>query len=681
MSNSLSEETSPYLLQHAENPVDWMPWGLEAFERAQREDKPVFLSVGYSTCHWCHVMERESFENPAVAAVMNHHFINVKVDREEHPEVDATYMAYVQATTGQGGWPMSVWLTPEGNPIVGGTYFPPDDRFGRPGFTRLCQEIGAIWRDDREKLTTQARLTMQRLQQRADETSLTMPTDVAAFDEFLDECKDLYDEEFGGFGGAPKFPRPATLEALLVLQDRFGPASDKGRCAGAMVDKTLRAMAAGGIHDQLRGGFHRYSVDRYWHVPHFEKMLYDQAQLASVYLSAWQISQALEMREVAERIFDYVLGELADSRGGFHAAEDADSLPTDGSEEKLEGAYWTWRADEIQHLLAPEDAALFCAAYGVEQGGNARPESDPHRELSGRNTLFQAAALEDLAVTFSHDTASLTLRLESARSALLAARAQRPLPHRDDKIITSWNAMMVSALARGSRVLNRPDLLTAARAALEFIHTDLWDEPAALLGRSFRGRPSGVDGFPQDYAALIAALLEMAAADPDERWLNWAVGLQEAMDARFWDQDRGGYVMRATLGAETLMTLKEDYDGAEPSANSMSVLNLLRLSTLLERPLWSGRAQQMLTASAANLRQQPHAVPLLLTAFDLADRGLVKLEVGGAELLGVANSLWLPRLVTLARETPQALLCDSGGCRAPITDPRQLQSALVEKSR
>lgn len=678
MSNSLSEETSPYLLQHAENPVDWLPWGAEAFARAQREDKPVFLSVGYSTCHWCHVMERESFENEDVAAVMNHHFINVKVDREERPEVDATYMAYVQATTGQGGWPMSVWLTPEGNPIVGGTYFPPEDRFGRPGFTRLCQEISNIWQNDRESLISQGRLTMQRLQQRADDSAPNMPSDVAAFDEFLDQCRDLFDPELGGFGSAPKFPRPVTLEALLAMYNRFGATSDKGRSAWEMIEKTLHGMAAGGIHDQLRGGFHRYSVDRFWHVPHFEKMLYDQAQLAMVYLSAWQVSRDPRLRQVAEGIFDYVTGELADPCGAFHAAEDADSLPSPIANEKLEGAYWTWHAEEIQQLLDPGDAALFCAAHGVEQNGNARPESDPHHELEGRNTLFQAASLDDLALAFNQDLDSLARRLEASRSILLAVRAQRPRPHRDDKIITAWNAMMISTLARGSRVLDRPDLLAAARAALDFIHTELWDEAIGLLGRSFRGRPSGVDGFPQDYAALIAALLEMAAADPDPRWLLWACQLQEAMDARFWDQGRGGYVMRATLGAETLLTLKEDYDGAEPSANSMSALNLLRLATLLDRPLWSGRAQQVLTTSTANLRQQPHAVPLLLTAFDLADRGLVKLEVGGEDLRRVANASWNPRLIMLARTEPTALLCDSNGCRPAITDPQELQRALLD---
>jgi uncharacterized protein YyaL (SSP411 family) len=678
MSNSLSEETSPYLLQHAGNPVAWLPWGAAAFERAQREDKPVFLSVGYSTCHWCHVMERESFESEEVAAVMNHHFINVKVDREEHPEVDATYMAYVQATTGQGGWPMSVWLTPEGNPIVGGTYFPPEDRYGRPGFARLCQEIGNIWQIDRDKLVSQGRLTMQRLQQRADESNPALAGDVAAFDEFLDECHDLFDAELGGFGTAPKFPRPVTLEALLSMYNRFGAASDKGRGAWEMIEKTLHGMAAGGIHDQLRGGFHRYSVDRFWHVPHFEKMLYDQAQLASVYLTAWQVSRDPQLRQVAERIFDYVIGELADPCGGFHAAEDADSLPTPTANENLEGAYWTWRAEEIQQLLDPQDAAIFCAAYGVEQAGNARPESDPHHELAGRNTLFLAATPEDLATTFNQDPRSLALRLDGARATVLTARAQRPLPHRDDKIITAWNAMMISAMARGARLLDRPDLLAAASAALEFVHNELWDEAAGLLGRSFRRRRSGVDGFPQDYAALIAALLEMAAADPAQRWLNWACRLQEAMDERFWDQDRSGYVMRATLGAETLMTLKEDYDGAEPSANSMSALNLLRLSTLVDRPLWSRRAQQILAASAANLRQQPHAVPLLLTAFDLADRGLARLEVGGEALRRVANATWHPRLVMLATATPQALLCDPNGCRPPITDPQELRRALAE---
>lgn len=676
MSNSLSQETSPYLLQHAENPVDWMPWGTAAFERAARENKPVFLSVGYSTCHWCHVMERESFENPSVAAVMNRHFINIKVDREEHPEVDATYMAFVQATTGQGGWPMSVWLTPEGNPIVGGTYFPPQDRFGRPGFVRLCEQIAAVWQSETEKLITQARQTMLRLQQQADHARGSIPPDSSSFDAFLDECAELFDDELGGFGGAPKFPRPVVLEALLVIYHRLGVNDPRGQQAFQMVTTTLHAMAAGGIHDQLRGGFHRYSVDRHWHVPHFEKMLYDQAQLATIYLSAWQICGDIVFRQVAEGIFDYVCGELTDPLGGFHAAEDADSQPAHGAHEKLEGAYWTWSAAEISQLLDPADAALVCAAFGVELAGNARPESDPHHELSGRNVLFRAASPAELAITFNQSPAEIEARLDAARTTMLATRARRPLPGRDDKLITAWNGLMIGALARGARVLERPDLLEAAHAALEFIHANLWNPQTNKLGRSFRQRRSSIDGFPQDYAALIAALIEMGATDPQPRWLDWAVDLQESMDEQFWDHRRAGYVIRSTLGAETIMTLKEDYDGAEPSANSLAANNLLRLASLCTRPDWQQRAEAIL-AAASGLRAHPFSVPAMLVAQNLAERGPIKLEVGGTQLTHLANGFWHPRLVILASHANQAQLCDPTGCHAPIKSVEQLRQSLT----
>ena len=454
MPNALIDETSPYLLQHAHNPVEWMAWSEQAFEQARAEDKLVFLSVGYSTCHWCHVMEHESFENERVAEVMNHHFINVKVDREERPDIDATYMAYIQATTGQGGWPMSVWLTPDAKPVFGGTYFPPDDRHGRPGFQRVCHELARLWRDDRDKMESNARAAMEHLRQESSGNAVLrgLP-DPKIFGDYLDRCEAMFDPEWGGFGGAPKFPRPVVIRTLMQLGERFGFETDEGKMAWQMTDRTLKAMAAGGMHDQLAGGFHRYSVDRYWHVPHYEKMLYDQAQLAMAYLDGWQISGDESFREVTEGIFRYLMETMRDSGGAFHAAEDADSLPAADAAHKREGAFWTWEAAEISALLRPRDAAIFCAAFGVEAQGNSRPESDPHGELEGQNTLFRAMRDDALANMFDCPESEIRERLAVAAAVLLEARGKRPPPHRDDKIVAAWNGLAIGALARGARLL------------------------------------------------------------------------------------------------------------------------------------------------------------------------------------------------------------------------------------
>jgi uncharacterized protein YyaL (SSP411 family) len=579
--NALASETSPYLLQHAHNPVHWLPWGEKAFAQAKAKDQLVFLSIGYSTCHWCHVMERESFENEAIAAVMNDNFVCIKVDREERPDLDATYMAFVQASTGQGGWPMSVWLTPDGKPVVGGTYFPPEDRYGRTGFPRLCRELGKLWHLDRARMLDSAEKIMTHLRsESAPDAVLHGLPPAKAFGDFIDRCESMFDAEWGGWGGAPKFPRPAVPRLLLQLASRFG--GEEAEACLQMVDRTLKTMAAGGMHDQLGGGFHRYSVDRYWHVPHYEKMLYDQGQLALLYLEAWQSTGEESFRLTAEDIFDYALHTMLDRVGAFHAAEDADSLPSADATEKIEGAFWTWTAEEIFDLLDPRSASLFCAAYGVTAEGNARPESDPHGELAGRNTLFRAASIEGLAAQFEMSAAEVNASLKSASEILLKARAIRPLPHRDDKIVTAWNGLMIEALATGARVLDRPDLLAAARTALEFIRRELWD--GRELWRSYRGKRGAVLGFPSDHVCLIAALIAMHAADGENRWLDWAAEIQADLDDRYWDPEYAGYVLKPQLGGSPLLTIREDYDGAEPAANHVAAVNLLKLAVLLDEP-------------------------------------------------------------------------------------------------
>ncbi len=665
MPNALIHETSPYLLQHAHNPVDWRPWSEEAFTLARKENKLVFLSVGYSTCHWCHVMEHESFENARVAEGMNHHFICVKVDREERPDIDATYMAYIQAATGQGGWPMSVWLTPDGRPVFGGTYFPPEDGHGRPGFQRVCNELARLWRDDREKMETSAKGAMAQLQRQADESSpLRGLPDARAFGDFLDRCESMFDPKLGGFGGAPKFPRPVVVRALMQLSKRFGRDSDEGATAWKMTERTLRAMAAGGMHDHLGGGFHRYSVDRYWHVPHYEKMLYDQAQLAMAYLDGWQISATPLFREVAEGIFRYLLETLRDSGGAFHAAEDADNLPSANAEHKQEGAFWTWKASEIPALLEPRDAAIFCTAFGVEAEGNAHPESDPHGELKGLNTLFRATSDQDLAVTFDCSESEIRERLATAASVLSKARMKRPLPHRDDKIVTAWNGLTIGALARGGRVFSRKDLMTAANEAAGFLKQELWD--GERLYRSYRGHRGNAEAFPADYVFLVSGLIELNTVSPEAGWLEWASELQQKLDAGFWDAAQSGYVMRPGLAGETLLVIREDYDGAEPSPNHLAAENLLKLAVLLDASDYTTRAEALLRAGARVLETQTFAAPLLLAALDLHERGVMKLQVpaeADPTVLETLRRSFLPRAVFTPGEGTEVTVCEGVTCR------------------
>jgi uncharacterized protein len=673
MPNALIHETSPYLLQHAENPVDWLPWSEAAFQKAETEGKLVFLSVGYSTCHWCHVMERESFENPTIAAEMNRHFVCVKVDREERPDVDATYMAFIQATSGQGGWPMSVWLTPQGKPVVGGTYFPPEDRYGRAGFMRLCGELGQLWQEDRLKMTASAEKVMQHLREEADtEAVIQRLPDAKVFGDFIDRCESLFDPQEGGWGSSPKFPRPVVPRLLLRLSEKFGPDSDEGAACLQMVCRTLHAMAAGGLRDHLAGGFHRYSVDRYWHVPHYEKMLYDQAQLAEVYLDGWQATREPLFKEVAVEIFHYVIRELGDAGGAFHAAEDADSAECEGDHEKKEGAFWTWRAEEIYRLLDPAAAAIFCAAYGVKAEGNARPESDPHEDLSGRNTLYRALGDATLADRFDLTPETISLSLIRSRAVLLDTRLKRPLPHRDDKIVTAWNGLMIAAIARGGRVLGRQDLLDSATRALRFIHDNLWD--GVQLFRSYRERNSGIPGFPADYAFLISALIELHSATGDAEHLAWASGLQQRMDETFWDATRGGYVLKTELAGETLLIMREDYDGAEPSPGHIAAENLLKLAMLLDQPSYASRAEAILRAEARLAATQPFSVPVLLSALDLLERGVMKIACHGElspDLQHLLRTKYLPRAVFVHHEGDgQVIVCEGMVCHRPIREAR-----------
>jgi uncharacterized protein YyaL (SSP411 family) len=711
-SNRLAREKSPYLLQHAHNPVDWFPWGDEAFAKARTEDKPIFLSVGYSTCHWCHVMEHESFESAAIAAFLNEHFVSIKVDREERPDVDQVYMTFVQATTGHGGWPMSVWLTPELRPFTGGTYFPPTDVPGRPGFITVLRRIAELWKSDRKQIEEKAHSLLSAL--REAETQVVTPGagewDAAQTARLgLSQYTRMFDATQGGFGGAPKFPRPVNLQFLLHLAAKKGSSAQDADTARGMALYTLRKMAAGGMHDHLGGGFHRYSVDAEWHVPHFEKMLYDQAQLAQVYLTAHQISGDAVFANVARNILHYVMHDLAGPEGGLFSAEDADSLPKKDASKKSEGAFYIWTQDEIREVLGGDRTGEFCAAYGVEAEGNVSAGSDPHGDLEGANVLIQRLTLTEAAAHFQRPPENLEHRLNDDRSALLARRGLRPRPHLDDKILTAWNGLMIGALARAAQVLGDDSHLGAARRAAAFLRKNLFDAATGELLRSYREGPSDIRGFAVDYAFLISGLLDLYETDFDLGWLRWARQLQDALDLHFWDQERGGYFSTSDRDPAILLRLKEDYDGAEPTPNSVAVMNLWRLGQIFHNDVFLDHARHAVRALSSRLEAQPFALPLLLVGASLLETPPVHLILhspgpahpGLAPLLAEARRRHLPQMVVIqiadeaSREyfaprhavienlpaqptEPTAYLCENFACRLPVTRPEALREIISQ---
>jgi uncharacterized protein YyaL (SSP411 family) len=609
--NHLIAEKSPYLQQHAHNPVDWYPWSEAAFDKARREDKPIFLSVGYSTCHWCHVMERESFESGEIARILNESFVPIKVDREERPDVDRIYMTYVQATTGSGGWPMSVFLTPDLKPFFGGTYFPPDNRYGRPGFAIILERIAEAWKNEHDRIVQSSSEVVTQL---AQFSGLAHPNGAALDKTILDSAfqyfRRTFDSTDGGFGDAPKFPRPVALNFLLRYHVRFGRAE-----ALDMTLHTLRAMAHGGMHDQLGGGFHRYSVDARWFVPHFEKMLYDQAQLAVSYLEAFQITHDPFYAGIARSTLEYVLRDMTHPEGGFYSAEDADSVIDPANpKEKGEGAFYLWTTQELQQLLEERMFHIFAFRYGAEPNGNVR--EDPHGEFNGKNILFVRHTLAETAQTFQLSEDAIKSQLEKAIAILLDARSQRTRPHLDDKILTSWNALMISAFAKGAQVLDEPRYLEAAQRATAFILSRMYWESTGTLQRRYRDGEAAIHGFLDDYAFFIAALLDLYEADFNPSHLELAVRLTDKMRELFEDPAEGAFFSTAAGDDNLVLRLKDDYDGAEPSGNSIALLDLLRLAQLTDRADYRQSADRTLRALGSKISTQPVAVPQLLVALD-----------------------------------------------------------------
>jgi hypothetical protein len=702
VANRLASEHSPYLLQHKDNPVDWYPWGEEAFTRARAEEKPIFLSIGYSTCHWCHVMEHESFENASVADVLNRDFVSIKVDREERPDVDRVYMTFVQATTGSGGWPMSVWLTPALEPFYGGTYFPPTSRWGKPGFIDVLEEIARAWQDERGKVTGSAGMIVERLRGLKSQGGTGEVPPPAVLDRAASEFAAAFDRRRGGFGDAPKFPRPSELLFLLREHARTGRREPLD-----MVLATLRAMALGGMRDHLGGGFHRYSVDGEWRVPHFEKMLYDQAQLTLAYLEAAQITGDAFYGEVSADTLAYVLRDLTDDRGGFYSAEDADSVPPDQAGEphphKMEGAFYIWPDDEIGSLLGP-DAEAFRLRYGVRTDGNA--PFDPQGEFTRKNLLHTARSIEDVASQTGRTVDEVEAALQRARRTLLERRSARPRPHLDDKVLTAWNGLMIAALARAARVLDDGGRhLEAARRAAGFIRSSLWRESTRTLLRRYRQGDAAVEGYAEDYAYLAFGLLELFQADGDPAWLEWALTLQQRQDELFWDPVDGGWFSTTGADPSVLLRLKEDYDGAEPAASSVGVLNLLVLSHLTDDAAMRDRIERTLGVFGSRAAQMGRAVPMMLAALSTYHAGVPQIVLVGdpespdTKALGNAvRRRYLPaavvvpvrpahqeRLATLLPWTRSmrsrdgratAYLCRAFACQAPTIDPAELARQL-----
>jgi uncharacterized protein YyaL (SSP411 family) len=637
--NRLAHERSPYLLQHAGNPVDWYAWGQEAFDRARREDKPIFLSIGYSTCHWCHVMEHESFENQALADQLNRDFVSIKVDREERPDVDRVYMAFVQATTGSGGWPMTVFLTPDLKPFFGGTYFPPASRWGRPGFSDLLAELARAWKEERPKVEEAAAELMERLRMVTGTSGTARAESEVGPPEALDTAVEQFQRSFdrrrGGFGDAPKFPRPSELLFLLREHARRPRDSAAAESALLMAVETLRAMALGGMRDHVGGGFHRYSVDGEWRVPHFEKMLYDQAQLVLAYLEAAQATGDEFYAAVAEDTLAYVRRDMTDPGGGFYSAEDADSIPPEqaGVEgaHKSEGAFYIWSDEEVETLLHA-DADVARRRFGIQPSGNA--PHDPQGEFIGKNLLYTAESIEEVATRTGRSVDDVLGALGRIRDRLFEARERRPRPHLDDKILTAWNGLMIAAFARAARVLvSRPssrEYLDAARRAATFIRDTLWSNDVLL--RRYRDGEAAIEGYAEDYAYLIWGLLELFQADGDAGWLEWAITLQSRMDAKFWDEKEGGWFSTTGEDPTVLLRLKEDYDGAEPAASSVAALNALTLAHLTGDDQVRAKTERTIGRYGPRVGAAARTVPMMLCALSAWHAGQSQIVVaGGAE--------------------------------------------------
>ena len=682
--NRLAGETSPYLLQHQHNPVDWYPWGPEALARARAEDRPIFLSIGYSACHWCHVMERESFEDDAIARLMNERFVNIKVDREERPDLDNLYMAAVQALTGHGGWPMSVFLTPDGQPFYGGTYYPPADARGMPGLPRVLLSVERAWKERRDEIADAAAELTAKLRTMGDLPAANpgAELDATLLDDAARSLGRVYEPVHGGFGPAPKFPHPMDLRVLLRHHARTGDAH-----ALHMARHTLDKMARGGIRDHLGGGFARYSTDDRWLVPHFEKMLSDNALLATVYLEAYQVTGDEEYADVARETLDYVLTRMTGPEGAFYAAEDADS-------EGVEGNFYAWPLDEIRDVLGPDRAATFAAAYDVTEGGN----------WEGRNILNLPEPIPAVARRLARDEAALRAELAEGRAKLLAARERRVPPGQDTKVITAWNGLVLAALAAASHALPQPGYAVAAVKAASFL-LDTMRTPDGRLLRTYKDGQAKLNAYLDDYANLVDGLTRLFEATGDGRWIEAALDLAKVMVAEFYDGAAGGFFYVGSSHESLIARQKDHYDNATPSANAMAATALTRLAALTGRDDLDRLARATLQSVHVVMERMPTAAGQSLIALDfLLAPAREYAVIAGSDVaefraaLAAINRRFDPRrvvapapgpvpparakLVPLLADRPArdgratTYICENFACREPVVGVEALRAAL-----
>ncbi|KAH9786255.1 Thioredox DsbH domain-containing protein [Citrus sinensis] len=769
--NRLAAEHSPYLLQHAHNPVDWFAWGEEAFAEARKRDVPIFLSsqnLFLLSDSLCHVMEVESFEDEGVAKLLNDWFVSIKVDREERPDVDKVYMTYVQALYGGGGWPLSVFLSPDLKPLMGGTYFPPEDKYGRPGFKTILRKVKDAWDKKRDMLAQSGAFAIEQLSEAlsASASSNKLPDELPqnALRLCAEQLSKSYDSRFGGFGSAPKFPRPVEIQMMLYHSKKLEDTGKSGEASEGqkMVLFTLQCMAKGGIHDHVGGGFHRYSVDERWHVPHFEKMLYDQGQLANVYLDAFSLTKDVFYSYICRDILDYLRRDMIGPGGEIFSAEDADSAETEGATRKKEGAFYVWTSKEVEDILG-EHAILFKEHYYLKPTGNCDLSrmSDPHNEFKGKNVLIELNDSSASASKLGMPLEKYLNILGECRRKLFDVRSKRPRPHLDDKVIVSWNGLVISSFARASKILKseaesaifnfpvvgsdrnefcekwpasvlhgdsfcsksveaneRKEYTEVAESAASFIRRHLYDEQTHRLQHSFRNGPSKAPGFLDDYAFLISGLLDLYEFGSGTKWLVWAIELQNTQDELFLDREGGGYFNTTGEDPSVLLRVKEDHDGAEPSGNSVSVINLVRLASIVagsKSDYYRQNAEHSLAVFETRLKDMAMAVPLMCCAADMLSvpsrKHVVlvghKSSVDFENMLAAAHASYdLNKTVihidpadteemdfweehnsnnaSMARnnfsaDKVVALVCQNFSCSPPVTDPISLENLLLEK--
>jgi uncharacterized protein YyaL (SSP411 family) len=681
--NRLIAEKSPYLLQHAHNPVDWFPWGEEAFTKASSENKPIFLSIGYSTCHWCHVMAHESFEDEAVAGILNKHFVSIKVDREERPDVDHLYMTVCQAMTGQGGWPLTIIMTPEKKPFFAGTYFPKSRKYGRAGLVEILMQIVEKWKEDPTRVAEVGDQIVNEVEKRM-LSNLQGEVTEQTLDKAYTYYEEVFDPTFGGFGGAPKFPTSHNLSFLMRYYIRTGEAK-----ALQMVEKTLDAMYRGGMYDHLGYGFSRYSVDEKWLVPHFEKMLYDNSLLAWTYLEAYQLTGKRKYADVAEQIFSYVLRDMTDTRGGFYSAEDADS-------EGHEGKFYVWEPGEVLEVLGSEDGELYCDLYDITEEGNFEGHNIPNLI---QHDLQKYADLKGIELD------ELRHKIERCRQKLFDYREQRIHPGKDDKVLTSWNGLMIMALSKGYKVLKRPEYLEAARKAADFIVSHLRRSDGRLLAR-YRDGEAAFSAYLDDYAFMVWGLMELYEASFELNYLRLAIELNNQMLDLFWDDDKGGLYFYGSDSEQLFTRNKEIYDGALPSGNAVAALNLLKLSKLTYDARLSQIADRQIKAFAGAIEQHPTGHSMFLIALDYAYSPSSEIVIAGdptmeatAEMISVVRHSLRPNtlvlllppgeegdqvrgLIPLVQDKqaiggkPTAYVCENFACQSPTTEIEELKLML-----